>query len=152
MKSKPLCLYIKTSIWTTKRIQSKCFFVTKLRLRIMITCLLSSYCTWIVIKENIALFSLPPFKNKLSKQLIISVNRLCHVQLKKSGEEDCSNEVGGYFSAGEAKSERRFGPLKKIQKKELSDKNCFEKAWWQEKKLLTLTIWCFNLKTEMLQN
>ena len=69
----PLCLHIKTSIWTTKIIQSKCFFVIKLWLRIGITWVLCSYCTRKVIKENFAFFSLPSLKYFVLKSLQVGV-------------------------------------------------------------------------------
>ena len=53
----------------------------------MITWSLCSYCTRKVIKENFALFSLPSVKNRLSKQLIVSVNIDGHVQLKGTLEK-----------------------------------------------------------------
>ena len=53
----------------------------------MITWSLCSYCTGKVLKENYALFSLPSVKNKLSKQLVVSVNRHSHVQLRGNLEK-----------------------------------------------------------------
>ena len=122
---------------------NKCFFVIKLWLRIVITSSLSSYCTRIVIKENFPLFSLPPGTNKLSKQLIVSVNRLGHVQLKGNLEKKIALMKLEDIFQQEEPIGIKFKDHKKIIKKGfLSDKNCFEIAWWQEKKLLTKTIWC----------
>ena len=73
---------------------------------VVITWSLVSYCTRKNIKENFALFRLPSVKNKLSKQLTVSVNSHGQVCLKEKLKKV---EVGGYCPAGGANRKGAFG-------------------------------------------
>ena len=83
IKSKPLCLHIKPSIRTIKRIQIKYFFVLELRLGFVITRSSMEYTLEYTTANHLIDYG----KKRLSKQLIVLVNRLCHVQLKGNLEK-----------------------------------------------------------------